>query len=175
MTLRQLESFGREFNRDRIYMSELTNILKVTPAMIRSLGIRPILRGSRKAEAKYTLAEVQALISKRNPSLTNFWPADSYLTPQEAADLIGVLVATLANWRCHKRGPVYVIISRRCIRYRLEDINKWLQQDDNPDSANQSEGGEEAIAVPLDSNSEESNYKKINNMTYQEFMNAFGK
>lgn len=50
----------------------------------------------------------------------------SYLTPQEAADLLGVATKTLAQWRTQKRGPKFYHVGR-LVRYRAEDINEWVE------------------------------------------------
>lgn len=176
MTLHPFEKLGRELFQDKISMSELTNILKVTPAMIRTLGINPISRGSKITEAKYKLSMVQDLIATRNPQLKEIWPIDGYLTPKEAAQSVGVLVATLANWRSQGRGPIYVVISKRCIRYRPEDITLWLHQENEPNSKTI----ENVVVKMGDSTTGGSSDKKTNNpeektskMNYQQFMKKF--
>ena len=44
----------------------------------------------------------------------------------ETSQLIGVHPATLATWRMQGIGPLYVKVGPRKVRYRSEDINKWL-------------------------------------------------
>ncbi len=48
------------------------------------------------------------------------------LTPQEAAQFLGVLVGTLAHWRSERRGPPYVKLEGRLVRYRLSDLEEYL-------------------------------------------------
>lgn len=52
------------------------------------------------------------------------------LNPQQAADQLGISVQTLANWRCNGEGPglPWVEISPRCIRYRAEDIEAFVER-----------------------------------------------
>ena len=47
------------------------------------------------------------------------------LAPQEAAECLGIGVATLANWRWNGRGPRFVKLGGR-IRYRAIDIVAYL-------------------------------------------------
>lgn len=176
MVLHSIEKIGQELFKDNISMSELTGFLQVTPAMIRTLGINPVLRGNKNREAKYKLAKIRALISSRNPQLKEIWPMDRYLTPKEAAQSVGVLVATLANWRSQGRGPIYVVISKRCIRYRPEDITLWLHQEKEPNSKTI----ENVVVKMGDSTTGGSSDKKTNNpeentskMNYQQFMKKF--
>ncbi len=51
------------------------------------------------------------------------------LTPAQAADLLGIEPQTLATWRCRQpRLLAWVEISPRCIRYRPEDIEDFIQK-----------------------------------------------
>ena len=51
---------------------------------------------------------------------------DALLNQNEAAELLGVAPATLNFWRASGRGPAFVRISKRCVRYRCEDLQKWV-------------------------------------------------
>jgi len=46
----------------------------------------------------------------------------------DAARLLGVAVQTVRNWRCKGRGPAYVVVGDRGIRYSLDDIVKYRDQ-----------------------------------------------
>ena len=48
------------------------------------------------------------------------------LTQTEAATLLRIEPRTLESWRQHRVGPRYIRYSRRCVRYRLEDLHNWL-------------------------------------------------
>jgi excisionase family DNA binding protein len=48
------------------------------------------------------------------------------LTAREVAELTGLSVETLAQWRSQKRGIPFVKISRNCVRYRQSDLDSWL-------------------------------------------------
>jgi predicted DNA-binding transcriptional regulator AlpA len=49
------------------------------------------------------------------------------LTQREAADFLQLSVRTLERYRVSGGGPEYVQISRRCVRYRPEDLNAWVE------------------------------------------------
>ena len=48
------------------------------------------------------------------------------LTPVEVAEITGLSVETLAQWRSQKRGVPYVKIARNCVRYRQIDLDQWV-------------------------------------------------
>lgn len=54
--------------------------------------------------------------------------ASKLLTPAEVAEITGLSVETLAQWRSQKRGIPYVKISRNCVRYRQSDLDDWLSE-----------------------------------------------
>jgi predicted DNA-binding transcriptional regulator AlpA len=47
------------------------------------------------------------------------------LDERAAAAALGVTPRALQEWRRRGEGPQYVRISRRCIRYRPEDLKDW--------------------------------------------------
>ena len=51
------------------------------------------------------------------------------LTPQTVAEQLAISEATLATWRCRQpRHLAWVEISPRCIRYRSEDIEAFIEK-----------------------------------------------
>ncbi|HEY7195546.1 MAG TPA: helix-turn-helix domain-containing protein [Gemmatimonadales bacterium] len=50
------------------------------------------------------------------------------LDEREAARRLGVKHTTLQQWRHHGGGPPFVRISARCIRYRLEDLERFAAE-----------------------------------------------
>lgn len=48
------------------------------------------------------------------------------ITEQQAADLFGLSVKTLRNWRLSGAGPSYLKIGRS-VRYCVSDITAWLE------------------------------------------------
>jgi excisionase family DNA binding protein len=48
------------------------------------------------------------------------------LSPQEAAEVLGVSYGTLQNWRSAGRGPDYVKIGAK-VKYRPSEIQKFIE------------------------------------------------
>jgi excisionase family DNA binding protein len=44
----------------------------------------------------------------------------------EAAEYLGVSVATLKRWRGQEAGPPYIQMGERLIRYRQTDLDRWI-------------------------------------------------
>lgn len=57
----------------------------------------------------------------KNPVVPKIW-----LDPREAGTYLGVHEVTLANWRRQKRGPRWHRINRKFIRYRISDLDCWI-------------------------------------------------
>ncbi|MEY8655214.1 helix-turn-helix transcriptional regulator [Brachybacterium paraconglomeratum] len=49
------------------------------------------------------------------------------LTPPEAAELLGIAPQTLANWRSMGKGPRFVRVGSRSVRYRLSDLLAYVE------------------------------------------------
>ena len=43
----------------------------------------------------------------------------------DVAELLGIPVATLANWRASGKGPPYPRVGRH-VRYRANDVEAWI-------------------------------------------------
>jgi len=54
--------------------------------------------------------------------------SNSLLTPKEAAEFLGLPESTLAQWRSQRRGPVYVKLESRLVRYRRSDLDVYIGQ-----------------------------------------------
>ncbi len=52
--------------------------------------------------------------------------ASTLLTPEVAAALLAVAPATLEKWRRERRGPPFVKLSDRVLRYRREDLLAFI-------------------------------------------------
>lgn len=50
------------------------------------------------------------------------------VSTSKAADLIGVSKRTMEAWRLRGEGPPFVRISKRCVRYRIEDLEGWTAE-----------------------------------------------
>lgn len=55
---------------------------------------------------------------------------DKLITAREAAEMIGIASPTLAHARCTGLGdyPPFVRIGGRAIRYRVSDIQRWIEE-----------------------------------------------
>ncbi len=62
----------------------------------------------------------------RTPRRSAARPPDALLNQRQAASLIGVSERTLECWRCRGGGPPFVKLSRRAVRYRRKDIDRWV-------------------------------------------------
>lgn len=47
-------------------------------------------------------------------------------TPKQAAEYLSVPEATLATWRAQGRGPAFVKLDGRLVRYRQEDLDEYV-------------------------------------------------
>jgi excisionase family DNA binding protein len=52
--------------------------------------------------------------------------APRLVTPKEAAEFLGVPEGTLAQWRSQRRGPTFVKLEGRLVRYRLADLDQYI-------------------------------------------------
>ncbi len=50
------------------------------------------------------------------------------LTAKEAAGVLCVPEGTLAQWRSQRRGPPYIKLEGRLVRYRAEDLENYLKE-----------------------------------------------
>ena len=48
------------------------------------------------------------------------------LDERELAARLGLSLSTLRNWRVARRGPAYVKVGMRSVRYRLADVEQFL-------------------------------------------------
>ncbi|WP_442866909.1 helix-turn-helix transcriptional regulator [Actinomyces sp. B33] len=60
------------------------------------------------------------------PTITAQLPTSPYLlSTEQAGEYLAVSPDTLRTWRCRGRGPAYVAVSARNVRYRVEDLRAW--------------------------------------------------
>ena len=53
---------------------------------------------------------------------------EQLLTPKEAAALLGLSPRAIENWRGRGGGMKFVRISRRCVRYRRQDVLDFITE-----------------------------------------------
>ena len=51
---------------------------------------------------------------------------DHLLNTKELADYLGVAEATILQYRVDRNGPVYIKLGH-LVRYRMSDVDAWLQ------------------------------------------------
>ncbi|BDZ56597.1 helix-turn-helix transcriptional regulator [Barrientosiimonas endolithica] len=51
---------------------------------------------------------------------------DTFLTPKEVSDWLGLAQSTLADLRARGEGPAFTRLSARNVRYAARDVNEWL-------------------------------------------------
>jgi len=54
--------------------------------------------------------------------------ASRLLTPQETADYLGLPEHTIAKWRSERKGPPYLKLEGRLVRYAASDLDRWLDE-----------------------------------------------
>jgi excisionase family DNA binding protein len=55
-------------------------------------------------------------------------PTAKLLTPKQAAEFLGVPDGTLAQWRSQRRGPVFIKLEGRLVRYRARDLETYIAE-----------------------------------------------
>lgn len=51
---------------------------------------------------------------------------EQLLTPDEVSAILGVAVKTLAHWRSHRTGPLFIRAGIH-VRYRRIDVEAWVE------------------------------------------------
>ena len=49
------------------------------------------------------------------------------ITEKTAAEMLGMSVGTLQNWRCNSEGPTYLKLGG-AVRYRPEDLEAYVEE-----------------------------------------------
>ncbi len=58
-----------------------------------------------------------------NPETLN----EVLLIEQEVAPILRVSIRTLQKWRVNGKGPPFIRVSARAIRYRRSDLDAWVR------------------------------------------------
>ena len=53
-------------------------------------------------------------------------PVDRLLKPEEVAEITGLSIETLAQWRSQRKGIPFVKVSNNCVRYRRPDLDAYI-------------------------------------------------
>ena len=51
---------------------------------------------------------------------------EQLLNERQVAELLGLQVRTLQGWRFRRRGPGFIRISGKCVRYSPATIQAWI-------------------------------------------------
>ena len=51
----------------------------------------------------------------------------NYVSEKAAAEILGLSVRTLQNWRSLHIGPAYVRLNNKMIRYKVEDLAMYAE------------------------------------------------
>lgn len=62
----------------------------------------------------------------RNIKASGGSTAEALVTQAELAQYLGVPETTLEQWRSRGGGPDYVKVGARHVRYRLSEVNAWM-------------------------------------------------
>lgn len=54
-------------------------------------------------------------------------PMQTVMNEKDAANYLGLTARALQAWRYQGRGPKFVRVSARCVRYRVADLDAWLE------------------------------------------------
>jgi excisionase family DNA binding protein len=52
--------------------------------------------------------------------------ATPLLTPKTASEFLGIPEGTLAQWRSQRRGPTFIKLEGRLVRYRASDLEQYI-------------------------------------------------
>lgn len=55
-------------------------------------------------------------------------PSDELISTEELAEILGLKTRTVKSWREKGKGPKFLRLSHKVIRYKKVDVEKWLEQ-----------------------------------------------
>lgn len=64
---------------------------------------------------------------KKKPAHLPASLAGRLCSPAEASQYLGVAPQTLAHWRVHGRGPQFIHLSKRCVRYSELALREFVE------------------------------------------------
>jgi predicted DNA-binding transcriptional regulator AlpA len=74
----------------------------------------------------YMNDEIEKIASENLKQSTEIVNAPGLLTTEQAATWLGYKPRMLEARRLRGGGPLYIRISARSVRYRLEDLQRWI-------------------------------------------------
>ncbi len=65
--------------------------------------------------------------NKNDPAESKTRLQSPLVDENQAAEYLGVSARTLQEWRVTGHGPRFAALSARCVRYRLEDLDAFIE------------------------------------------------
>lgn len=141
MDFDQLQADWQAFNRDKISPEELGALFSMSARAVKGLPLKQYTpfehtpTGYRQV-IRFRKTDVLAFLTACNPAYGLYAFDEPLLKPDFVADLCGecgvaMSVRKLKELRGENRGPEFVALNTREIRYRLSDVLDWMQ---NPDA-----------------------------------------
>lgn len=115
----------------RITRQALAMLLGIKASTVRDVVDIPFLRGVRDRPTKYQISDVVEYLQKLNPDQGNVW-SEQYLSTRDTAELLSIRLnrkvssKALVKRRERGSGPNWNHVTVKIIRYRLEDVEAWL-------------------------------------------------
>jgi hypothetical protein len=126
-----LDESPKKLEKGSEIMESAVNIC-VDKGCLRVVGEISVASNREELEAFVSEINLQLLGNKKKPKLLSFGLRAKELTEAEAAVYIGRSRAFLRKCRMAgkagtvQRGPKYTRDSERCIRYPIDELDKWL-------------------------------------------------
>lgn len=62
---------------------------------------------------------------------------EKFITEVEVSRLLGLKQRTLQQWRMAGKGPSHIKLSERTIRYKLSEVQRWIDSLKQPENFNE--------------------------------------
>jgi excisionase family DNA binding protein len=66
--------------------------------------------------------------STNQPSATRRSGSARLLTSKETAEILSIPEGTLRQWRCAGKGPVFIKLGGKSVRYNRTDLDEFIRQ-----------------------------------------------
>ncbi len=74
------------------------------------------------------LCEVRGELAALRDQVARMTQPTEFLSPKQASEVLNVSLDVLSMWRNERTGPPFIQTSRKFIRYRRADIEKWFDE-----------------------------------------------
>ena len=71
----------------------------------------------------------------------NYHPNTPLLTEEELGHHLKLSTQCVRNWRKRGEGPPHLLLAKKAIRYRLSDVDVWINQRNISNTIDQGQGG----------------------------------